>query len=88
MWIVSDKIKFCSCATGDVEPPRLKALIEEVLKISPNLSASIIHSKIGDVAIADVRKCIFKMVKDEVLDFSGANKNRVYYLAKKKINER
>ncbi|WP_366183258.1 hypothetical protein [Flavobacterium ovatum] len=84
MCLVSDKIKFCTCTIGDVEPPRLKALIEEVLKISPNLSASIIHSKIGDVAIADVRKCIFKMVKDEVLDFSGANKNRVYYLAKKR----
>ena len=67
-----------------IEPPRLKALIEEILKITPNLSASNIHSKIGDVAIADVRKCIFKMVKEEVLDFGGANKNRVYFLAKKR----
>lgn len=67
-----------------IEQPRLKALIEEVLKMTPNISASTIHSKIGDVAIADVRKCIFKMVKEEVLDFGGANKNRVYFLAKKR----
>lgn len=67
-----------------IEQPRLKALIEEVLKMTPNISALTIHSKIGDVAIADVRKCIFKMVKEEVLDFGGANKNRVYFLAKKR----
>ena len=67
-----------------IEQPRLKALIEEVLKMTPNISALTIYSKIGDVAIADVRKCIFKMVKEEVLDFGGANKNRVYFLAKKR----
>lgn len=64
-----------------IEQPRLKALIEEVLKITPNLSIKIIHSKIGDIDIKDVRKCIYNMVKDGVLSFDGAYKNRVYFLA-------
>ena len=64
-----------------IELPRLKALIEEVLKITPNLSISSIHAKIGDIEIADVRKCVYKMVKEEVLSFEGANKNRTYSLA-------
>ncbi len=64
-----------------IEQPRLKALIEEVLKINPNLSVTAIHSKIGDTDFKDVRKCIYKMVKDGVLNFKGENKNRTYSLA-------
>lgn len=64
-----------------IELPRLKALIEEVLKITPNLSISSIHAKIGDIEIADVRKCVYKMVKEDVLSVEGANKNRTYSLA-------
>ena len=64
-----------------IEQPRLKALIEELLKINPNLSVTAIHSKIGDIDIKDVRKCIYKMVKDGVLNFKGENKNRTYSLA-------
>ena len=64
-----------------IEPPRLKALIEEVLKINPNLSVTAIHSKIGDIDIKDVQKCIYKMVNDDVLNVKGQNKNRTYSLA-------
>lgn len=67
-----------------IEQPRLKALIEEVLKITPNISIKIIHSKIGDIDITDVRKCVYKMVKEEVLETTGAKTDRVYFLAKKK----
>lgn len=67
-----------------IELPRLKALIEEILKITPNLSVSSIHSKIGDADIADVRKCVYKMVNDEVLETSGAKTDRVYRIAKNK----
>ena len=64
-----------------IEQPRLKALIEEVLKITPNLPIKTIHSKIGDVDITDVRKCVYTMVKDGVLKTQGAKTNRVYLLA-------
>lgn len=71
-----------------IEQPRLKALIEEVLKITPNISIKTIHSKIGDIDITDVRKCVYKMVKEEVLDTTGAKTDRVYFLAKKKRIEK
>ena len=64
-----------------IEQPRLKALIEEVLRINPNLSISAIHQKVGDVSIDDVRKCVYKMTKEGTLAFSGGNKKRVYQLA-------
>ena len=71
-----------------IEQPRLKALIEEVLKITPNISIKTIHSKIGDIDITDVRKCVYKMVKEEVLDTTGAKTDRVYFLAIKKRIEK
>lgn len=71
-----------------IEQPRLKALIEEVLKITPNISIKTIHSKIGDIDITDVRKCVYKMVKEQVLDTTGAKTDRVYFLAIKKRIEK
>ena len=71
-----------------IEQPRLKALIEEVLKITPSISIKNIHSKIGDIDITDVRKCVYKMVKEEVLDTTGAKTDRVYFLAIKKRIEK
>lgn len=64
-----------------IELPRLKALIEEVLRVSPCLSISVIHQKVGDVSIDDVRKCVYKMTKEGTLTFTGGNKKRVYQLA-------
>ncbi|WP_396153065.1 ATP-binding protein [Flavobacterium sp.] len=71
-----------------IEQPRLKALIEEVLKITPNISIKTIHSKIGDIDISDVRKCVYKLVKEDVLETSGAKTDRSYFLAKKKRIEK
>ena len=71
-----------------IEQPRLKALIEEVLKMNSDLSVATIHEKIGDIDISDVRKCIYKMVKNEILDYKGAKTNRTYSLAKKKRIEK
>ncbi|MFZ4798091.1 MAG: ATP-binding protein [Bacteroidia bacterium] len=71
-----------------IEQPRLKALIEDILLITPSLSIKSIHSKIGDTDIADVRKCTYKMVKDGVLETNGAKTDRVYVLAKKKRIEK
>ncbi len=64
-----------------IELPRLKALIVEVLRVSPSLSISVIHQKVGDVSIDDVRKCVYKMTKEGTLTFTGGNKKRVYQVA-------
>jgi ATP-dependent DNA helicase RecG len=67
-----------------IEAPRLKALIEETLKIYPNITMNELQQKLGDAPLSDVRKCIYKMVKDEILHVEGGKKNRTYKVAKKK----
>ena len=67
-----------------IEPHRLKALVEEDLKIHPSSKISEIHSRLVDVDIRDIRKCIYSMVDDSVLEPIGARKNRRYSLVKKK----
>ena len=67
-----------------IEPHRLKALVEEDLKIHPSSKISEIHSRLVDVDIQDIRKCIYSMVDDSVLEPIGARKNRRYSLVKKK----
>jgi len=66
-----------------IELPRLKALIEECLKLSPNLSMSELHSKLGDVALEDVKKVVYKLVKQGILDHTPDRTYRKYWLAKK-----
>jgi len=65
-----------------IEPHRLKALIEEDLKIHPNSRISNIHTRLPDVQIEDIRKCIYKLVSDGVLQYSGGRTYREYFLAK------
>jgi len=67
-----------------IELPRLKALIEETLKLNPSLSISELHQKLGDVSLDDIRKTVYKLVEEGVLVPDGAKKNRTYELAKKK----
>lgn len=67
-----------------IELPRLKALIEEILKLNPSLSISELHQKLGDVALEDIRKTVYKLVEEGVLMPGGAKKNRTYEVAKKK----
>jgi len=67
-----------------IELPRLKALIEETLKLNPSLSISELHQKLGDVSLDDIRKTVYKLVEEGVLVPDGAKKNRPYELAKKK----
>jgi len=64
-----------------IELPRLKALIEEILKITPNISAQQIQEKIADVSIEDVRKAIYRMVSDGVLSHTPDKTYRKYWLA-------
>ena len=64
-----------------IEPHRLKALIEEDLKLYPKSKIGDVHKRLPDILIEDIRKCIYKMVKDDVLIVFGAKTNRTYSLA-------
>jgi len=64
-----------------IEPPRLKALIEEVLKITPNMTTNEIQNKLGDVPLADIRKSVYKLVKEGVLKHTNGKTFRKYWLA-------
>ena len=67
-----------------IEQPRLKALIEEVLLNSPNITMNEIQNKIGDLPIPDVRKAVYKLVKSETIAHSPDKTYRKYWLVKKK----
>lgn len=64
-----------------IEPHRLIALIESDLQLYPGSSITEIHKRIPDVNIKDLRKTIYKLVKDEKLKTMGASKNRTYFMA-------
>jgi ATP-dependent DNA helicase RecG len=67
-----------------IEPHRLKALIEEDLKLNPDSSITNIQKRLVDVPIEDVRKMVYKLVKEGILNKTGNSKQTtVYYLAKK-----
>lgn len=70
-----------------IEAPRLKALIEETLRLSPNLTMQELHDKLGDVTLEDVRKNVYKLVKENILEHSADKTYRQYWLAKKNRNE-
>lgn len=66
-----------------IEPHRLKALIEEDLKLHPQSTISEIQKRIVDVPIEDIRKHIYQLVKDELLEHSGGKTYRKYWLKQK-----
>lgn len=66
-----------------IEPHRLKTLIEEDLSIYPNSKISDICSRLPDADIKDIRKMVYAMVKEGIIDSDGGNRNRTYSLAKK-----
>lgn len=67
-----------------IEPHRLKTLIEEDITIYPNSKISDICSRLPDADSKDIRKMVYAMVKEGVIDSDGGNRNRTYTLAKKK----
>lgn len=71
-----------------IEPHRLRALIEEDLKMHPHSLIGEISSRLSDVPIDDLRKCMYKMVRDGILDHHGGKTYRRYDLAKKNRNEK
>jgi hypothetical protein len=66
-----------------IEPHRLKALIEEDLKLYPKSKSAEIQSRISDVPIEDIRKCLFNLEKQSVVFTEGIKKGKTYSLAKK-----
>jgi ATP-dependent DNA helicase RecG len=64
-----------------IEPHRLKALIEEDVKIYPNSKMSDIQRRLPDILTGDIQKCVYKMVKENMLQVQGAKTNRTYSLA-------
>ncbi|SDH32935.1 ATP-dependent DNA helicase RecG [Flavobacterium omnivorum] len=66
-----------------IEPHRLKALIEEDLKLYPKSKSSDIQSRISDLPIEDIRKCLLKLEKEGILLSDGIKKGKTYSLAKK-----
>lgn len=64
-----------------IEPHRLKALIEEDLKLYPNSKSSDIQKRISDLPIEDIRKCITILLKEGVILSSGQKKGKTYFLA-------
>jgi ATP-dependent DNA helicase RecG len=67
-----------------IEPHKLEMLIEEDLKYNGQSKISQIHSRLPEVVEEDIRKVLYKMVKDQRLITEGGKKNRSYDLAKKK----
>lgn len=70
-----------------IELPRLKALIEETFAYSQNLTMQELHSRLGDVALEDVRKIVYRLAQSGILEHSSDKTYRKYWLAKKKRNE-
>jgi ATP-dependent DNA helicase RecG len=64
-----------------IEPHRLKALIEEDLKLYPNSKSSEIQKRISDLPIEDIRKCLLNLEKEGVVLTSGFKKGKNYFLA-------
>ncbi|MFH1052256.1 MAG: ATP-binding protein [bacterium] len=68
-----------------LEEHRLKALIEEDLRTYKKSKIGDIQRRLMDIPLKELRKMIYHMVKDEIVDHDGGTKFRNYFLAKKKI---
>lgn len=64
-----------------IEPHRLKALIEEDLKLYPKSKSSDIQVRISELPIEDIRKCLILLEKEGVVFSEGIKKGKTYSLA-------
>ena len=64
-----------------IEPHRLKALIEEDLKLYPKSKSADIQVRISELPIEDIRKCLLLLEKDGVVFTEGIKKGKTYSLA-------
>ena len=63
-----------------IEPHRLKALIEEDLRLHPNSMRREIHLRLPDADEKDIKKYLYEMVKDGKISFEGGKTYRSYKL--------
>lgn len=66
-----------------IEPHKLKALIEEDLKLYPLSKSADIQKRLADLPIEDIRKCLSKLEKEGTVESEGIKKTKKYRLAKK-----
>lgn len=67
-----------------MEDYKVKALILEDLKVHPKSKASDVHGRLDDLDAVYVRKIIYKLRDDGLIEAEGARKNCTYSLANKK----
>ena len=63
-----------------IEPHRLRALIEEDLRLHPNSMRREIQSRLPDVNEKDLKKYLYEMVKNGKINFEGGRAYRFYNL--------
>jgi ATP-dependent DNA helicase RecG len=63
-----------------MEPHRLRALIEEDLRAYPRSLMSDIHRRLDELSEADIRREVYRMVADGVLDHTEGRTYRRYFL--------
>jgi ATP-dependent DNA helicase RecG len=67
-----------------IEPYKLEALIIEDLKYNGTSGLSDIQARLKEVPSDDIKKAVYRMVKNGELMPEGAKRNRTYNLSKKK----
>jgi ATP-dependent DNA helicase RecG len=77
-------------STANVEPSlktielhRLKALIEEDIKTYPESKFREIQGRMPDVREKDLRKALYRLVEEGILEHTPDRSHRRYWLAKK-----
>ncbi|MVM29387.1 hypothetical protein GO755_05030 [Spirosoma sp. HMF4905] len=71
-----------------IEPHHLRALIIEELKLRPESTVSSIQKQFEEITIEDIRKAVYNLVKEGVLEHSPGKTYRTYWLAKKNRDEK
>lgn len=67
-----------------IEQHQLKALIQEDLKVYPNSQMRDIRNRMPDIDQYDIKKAVYTLVKEGLLEHSPDRGHRKYWLAKKK----
>ena len=63
-----------------IEPYRIEALIEEDLRLHPGSRISEISRRLPDIEIRDIRKFVYNLAHNGILESSGSKTNRIYFL--------
>jgi ATP-dependent DNA helicase RecG len=66
-----------------VEPHRLRALIEEDLRLHPNSSRREVQERLPDLGEKDLQKYLYEMVMEGIISTEGGKTYRLYRLAEK-----